>query len=228
MPKAACSPSCQPAPRPRMKWPPVAWSMTVAALASTAGWRKVLDRTAWPIHLPGTWWARVAAQGEGLQARPGRLSQVGEVVVHPHALEDGQPAAEGPCVAQGRPVDTLRRRLEAQADVALHHGPAAGRSVQAGRAASRDPAGTRVTAPSLAELTSAAYLAMTPVAVVRRGLAPAPGRGAPARRPRPRGPARLPSTSMTIGSPSCDQRDRAAERRLRARRGRSSGRGCRR
>ena len=37
-------------------------------------------------------------------------------------------------------------------------------SAQAGRAASRDPAvGTRVTAPSLAEVTSAAYLANTPL-----------------------------------------------------------------
>ena len=43
-----------------MNRPPVAWSMTVAALASTAGWRNVFDSTACPTHLPGTRWTSAA------------------------------------------------------------------------------------------------------------------------------------------------------------------------
>ena len=37
IPNGSCSPSCQPAPRPRMKRPPVTWSSTVAAFASSTG-----------------------------------------------------------------------------------------------------------------------------------------------------------------------------------------------
>ena len=54
MPNGTCSGSCQPAPSPTMSRPPVTWSRTVSCLASTAGWRKVADRTAIPSHLPGT------------------------------------------------------------------------------------------------------------------------------------------------------------------------------
>ncbi len=72
IPKGVCSGSNHPAPSPRMKRPFVAWSITVAALAMTLGCRNVADSTAWPTHLPGTWWISAAIAVSASQDGPAR------------------------------------------------------------------------------------------------------------------------------------------------------------
>ena len=53
MPNGTCSPSCQPAPRPRMKRPPSRDPGRSRPWPAPTGWRNVADRTAWPTHRPG-------------------------------------------------------------------------------------------------------------------------------------------------------------------------------
>ena len=72
IPNGSCSPSNQPAPRPSTNRPPVAWSRTVAALASSTGWRNVFDSTAWPTRTPGHVVDERREQRERLERRPGR------------------------------------------------------------------------------------------------------------------------------------------------------------
>src|ERR1017187_9861202 len=83
-----------------------------------------------------------------------RAIDVGQVVVHPDGIEDAVAADPRPGGIEGRPVDRLRRGLDPDRDLS-----GAGPHPRAGAAASRAPV---VTAPSDAEPTSAAYLAMTP------------------------------------------------------------------
>ena len=71
IPNGSCSPSNQPAPSPSTNRPPVAWSMTVAAFASSTGWRNVFDSTAWPTRTPGTWWTSVASSVSASRDGPG-------------------------------------------------------------------------------------------------------------------------------------------------------------
>ena len=71
---ASCSGSNQPAPSPRMNRPPVAWSMTVAALASTLGWRNVADSTACPHGLARDVVEERRHRGQRLPARAGPLA----------------------------------------------------------------------------------------------------------------------------------------------------------
>ena len=50
MPKALNSISNQPPPRPSSSRPLLTWSMVTAALASTAGWRKAMQKTRAPTR----------------------------------------------------------------------------------------------------------------------------------------------------------------------------------
>ena len=121
-----------------MKRPPVAWSMTVAALASTDGWRNVADSTAWPSHLPGTWWARRGHRRERLERRAGPLPpDVGQVVVHPDAVEHVVLADPRPGRFERRPVDALWRGLDPDLDRAAPCVDRHGLSARAGPAVIR-------------------------------------------------------------------------------------------
>ena len=71
IPNGACSPSNQPAPRPRTNRPPVTWSRTVAAFATRTGWRNVFESTACPTRMPGTWWTSAASVVTASSDAPG-------------------------------------------------------------------------------------------------------------------------------------------------------------
>ena len=143
-----------------MKRPPVAWSRTVAALARTAGWRNVFESTPWPTVMPGH---AVGERGERVSASQARAAalerRVGEVVVHPAGIErPSSSPAPRPRRVERRPVDVLRRGLEPD----RRSGAPSRDAALSARARSAVIRGPVVTAPSDAELTSAAYLAMTP------------------------------------------------------------------
>ena len=161
MPKGTCSPSNQPAPRPSTNRPPVAWSRTVAAFASSTGWRNVFDSTPWPTRTPGTWWTSVARSVSASRDGPG-LSASRSVRWSFIQAPSQPPSSPGkrPGGVERRPVHVLRRGLERDPERHLRgllaDVPGAGRQGPAERA-------PLVIAPSDADETSAAYFAMTPV-----------------------------------------------------------------
>ena len=75
IPNGACSGSNQPAPRPRMNRPPVAWSMTVADFASTDGWRNVVGQHAVPEPLARDVVGERRHRGERLPRGPGAIER---------------------------------------------------------------------------------------------------------------------------------------------------------
>src|SRR5262245_4026704 len=111
MPNASCSPSCHPAPSPRMKRPPVALSRTVAAFATTAGCRNVFASTAIPIHLPGTLLASAAAVVRDSNAPPPRstLASVRWSLIQPAEKTSRAPASAqiASRVCQSRPWEAM-------------------------------------------------------------------------------------------------------------------------
>ena len=100
-------------------FPPVTWSRTVAAFATSTGWRNVFESTACPTRMPGHVVDERREQGHRLERGPGRdRVHVGDVVVHPAAVERGRTAVRGqlagvaPRRVEVGPVDALGRGLE--------------------------------------------------------------------------------------------------------------------
>jgi hypothetical protein len=56
-PKDWCSVTFHPARIPRMKRPPLSWSIWAAMRASSAGWRKVMEETSGPKRMLSLFWA---------------------------------------------------------------------------------------------------------------------------------------------------------------------------
>ena len=101
-----------------MNRPPVTWSRSVAALARTTGWRNVFDSTPWPSHVPGhAVGERGRAAVSDSQLGPPR-SSVGSVMwsFSQADVEDVVLADPRPRRVERRPVDVLRRGLEADRD----------------------------------------------------------------------------------------------------------------
>ena len=116
MPNAACSPSCQPAPRPRMKRPPVAWSRTVAALATMRRVTEGAGEDGDPDPPPGHAMGERRGGGQGLERRTTAVGgRIREVVAHPDGVDAVERAGEGPRLvgsppvgADGAPVAAIR------------------------------------------------------------------------------------------------------------------------
>ena len=91
-----------------MNRPPVAWSRTVAALASTAGCRNVADSTPCPTHLPGTRWMRAAIVVSASNDAPCRSCDTSVrwsfIQTESKMLVFADP---GPGAVERRPVDRL-------------------------------------------------------------------------------------------------------------------------
>ena len=202
-----------------MNRPPVTLSRTVAAFASSAGWRNVFESTAMPIHLPGTRWASAAAVVSDSSAGPAALpAGVGDVVAHPAARERGSSPASAHVSSMRGPVEARRLgRGDAEPDqpgtrvdrhrqlpVAVR---AASRASERSRGAARDRAlgrrRRRAPRTSPARRSCSAARAATTARGARRARRRGPRGRAPWRRRRP-----------TIDVALLDERDRPAERGL--------------
>ncbi len=94
-----------------MNRPPVTLSMTVACLASIAGWRNVLAATAIPIHLPGTRCASAATVVSDSIAGPLRSRVASETwsLIQPASNTPSPPASAqvSSMRDQSSPVDSV-------------------------------------------------------------------------------------------------------------------------